>query len=144
MINITRKKPVTNFIGDIESMFDLHLNSKDFDSDDLDIIQKVDKALLIDRSTGLVQTPFGLTSLRNLSTGCKTVLVYNYCRKNNIDKIINITESGANALDVLFDLMCKYNDSCTILYLGHYNLLDSIKDHEYNVDGKVGTVLCLL
>ena len=144
MINITRKMPESNFIKDIESMFNLHINSKDFDEDDLNSIRVIDNAEVLDLTTGLIKTPYGLTSIKDLSTGCKTVLVYNYCRKNNINKVINITEGGANALNVLFELMSKHNDSNTIVYLGHRNLLETIKSFEFNVDGRLGDTLCIL
>ncbi len=38
------------------------------------IVKSIDNAELLDENTGLIKTPFGLASVNNLSTGCKTTL----------------------------------------------------------------------
>ena len=125
-------------------MFNLHINASQFDDSDLQAMKIIDNAELLDKNTGLIKTPFGLASIKNLSTGCKTVLVYNYCYRHGVRKIISANECGANALSVLFDLMDSYNDSDTLLFLMHRNKAYTIPEHDFNVDGKVGRMLCLL
>ena len=144
MINITRKLPDSNFIGDVESMFNLHVDPTDFNDNDLKAMREIDNAELLDRNTGLIKTPYGLCSVKNLSTGCKTVLVYNHCYRNGIRKIINANESGANALAILFDIIDSNNDNDTKLYLIHRNKMYMIPEHDFNVDGKRGRNLCLI
>ena len=54
-----------------------------------EIIELIDNAKLLDENTGLVKTPMGLTSVNNLSTGCKTALNVAFVREHpelNISK----------------------------------------------------------
>ena len=61
---------------DNESFFDNTVTAKSFDELSLDVIMNIDKAKLIDRNIGTIETPFGITSIDNVSTGCKAVLNY--------------------------------------------------------------------
>lgn len=47
-----------------------------------------------------IETKYGLGTLRNLSSGCKTLLNV----MKNPDKIVNIEECGQNVLELLFSL----------------------------------------
>lgn len=71
-----------------------------------EIIELIDNAKLLDENTGLIKTPMGLTSVNNLSMGCKTALNVAFVRKHpelNISTI-NVTECGYNALEVIFSM----------------------------------------
>lgn len=63
----------------------------------------IDNAKLIDKRTGKIETPYGITDIKDLSTGCKTVLNYIFMVENpemySIVKAINATECGWNALE---------------------------------------------
>lgn len=48
-----------------------------------------------------IETPIGYTTIYNLSTGCKSVMLAYYLR-NKSDICISIMECGVNALDTLF------------------------------------------
>ena len=104
------------------------------------VLEGIDNAKILDYDTGLVQTPFGLTSFEQLSTGCKTVLNYLHLRKHGSRySYLNITECGANALNVLFEL-CETDDGIGF-YLGHDENLANIGPHEFSVNGRLTTNL---
>ena len=145
MINIVTNKSRLNKkyiyeFEDCEVFFRAKIHSKDFGNDDIEAMQMIDNAILLDRDMGTIQTDFGITTIDNLSTGCKTVLTYLYIKRNKQNYVgeilLDVTECGSNALDVLFDLMDKYKDSDTILLLKHNNYLYKCKSHDYLLDGK--------
>lgn len=70
----------------------------------IECIRKVDNAELIDRSIGTVATPFGVTSVENLSTGCQTLLNLLYVRDNHLSVGVDVTGCGTNALDIAFEI----------------------------------------
>lgn len=130
---------------DCEEFFKAKIHSKDFNEDDLEAMRIIDGAILIDKNMGTIKTDFGVTVIDNLSTGCKVVLTYLYIQRHRDDYdnkvLLDVTECGANALDVLFDLMEKYGDLDIVLLLEHSNYLFKCKKHNYLVDGKRKTEL---
>ena len=120
-----------------ESFFNINISSKEFNYTDIEIIKNIDNAELIDKNTGEIRTPYGLTSIRNLSTGCKTVLNFIYINstRNKYEQIkaIDVTECGWNALEELFSLYEKIN-SDTILILRHQNGLFNCKERKYLIN----------
>ncbi|SEP84125.1 protein of unknown function [Lachnospiraceae bacterium NE2001] len=101
---ITKAKENEKNIIDSEAYFNANISSSDFDEKDLEVMQLIDNAHLIDKKLGTIKTDFGITSIKNLSTGCKTVLVYRYLQKHMITCNLNINECGWNAVKVLFDI----------------------------------------
>lgn len=126
-----------NLIIDNESFFNINISSKIFTESELDIIKKLDSAELLDRNTGEIKTPYGLTSIRNLSTGCKTIINFMYINSNNCKytniKAIDVTECGWNALELLFDYYEKINSNI-ILLLRHSNCLFNCSEREYLIN----------
>ena len=138
MINIVTRCNSDNIIRDFESFFEKFVLSKDFDDLDLDVMQKIDNAILLDRNVGSVKTRFGLTDILHLSTGCKVVLSYLYIQRNKgvfSESILDITECGSNALDILFECVDKLSDSSTVFLLRHSNNLWKCKDRYYVING---------
>ena len=135
MINIITEKPDRKYkysFDDCESFFRLKVHSKQFTDTDIRVMQLVDNARLLDRNTGAMTTDFGVGSIDNLSTGCKTVLTYLFIQRNRDyfenDILIDVTECGSNALDVLFDVMEEYDNSEVTLLLLHNNNLFMCKE----------------
>lgn len=137
MINIiTKYSNIGNScIRDFESFFEKYVLSRDFDDMDLYAMQSIDKAVLLDKNIGTIQTRFGVSDILHLSTGCKVVLSYLYikrCGDTFSGKVLDITECGSNALDVLFDCVEKLNDSETVFLLRHSNQLIKCKDRSFS------------
>ena len=142
MINIY--KSGTNFKGDEiildnESFFNNNVSARSLTDMSLTVMNEIDKAVLLDKKSGKIETPYGITGIRDLSTGCKTVLNYIFIKENtekypNV-KAIDGTECGWNALDKLFDIIEKEHDSKIIIVLQHDNDLYKCQDRKYCIDG---------
>lgn len=141
MINIITKSPENTdckVISDIESFFLRRVFARDYTDIDLDVMRRIDGAELIDKNRGTITTKLATTSINFLSTGCKTVLVYLYIQRNieqHSDVIIDITECGANALEVLFDVATRFENNKITFLLRHANGLYKVSDREYRVNG---------
>lgn len=86
-------------INDVESYFSMIiLKEKFLNKEYTEIMKSIDN--IKNRKGSFIETPFGKTSIDNLSTGCKTALLCKLNRNKNI--AINITECGANALKEIF------------------------------------------
>lgn len=96
---------------------------------DLDkkIIKQIDSAVIIDDDK--IQTPFGIASIEDLSTGCKTLININH----NPNKIISIVECGDNAIDCLFENF--YNGEVTVY--ANFMIAPSKIVAPCRVDGKI-------
>lgn len=143
MIEITTgdfdNKYTYNF-DDCESLFIAKIHSNQFGDDDIFAMRSIDHAELLDKNTGTIKTPFGVTGIENLSMGCKTVLVYLYIQRNKElfpDRVkIDVTGCGSNALSVLFDLMDKYDNHGIALFLNHNNDLYKCGYHDFIYNGR--------
>lgn len=125
-------------IRDIDSFFILHVPIKGFTSLDREVIKRIDNADLLDGLKDGVKTPSGITSIYNLSTGCKTALVYLYFQRNRKrygDIVIDVTGCGANALDVLFDCASRLVNNNIYFLLRHRNRLFKLSNRDFNVNG---------
>ena len=138
MINIITREPAERYISNTDAYFNVHIEPYQLDSVDKKIIQKIDNAVLLDSETGAIKTPYGLTSIKDLSSGCKTILGYRHRKREDLDKVYNITMAGKNALELLFDIVSACKDDKTVFYLGYYGGLYDCKQREFNVDG----ILC--
>lgn len=145
MINIVTNtesnKCYDYFFDDCETFFKSRIHSNMFKDNDISAMLSIDNAVLLDKNTGAIRTDFGITDIEKLSTGCKVVLVYLHILRNIHDYkgsvLLNITECGANALDVLFDLVENHEVELNITFLlKHRNNLFKCKEHNYVVDGE--------
>jgi len=103
------------FKGRYQPLNDIFFNRKfrfeDLGEIDFGLIGKIDNAYRIPNLEQF-ETPFGITDIYNLSTGCKTVLNVLHFR----DMIFDCTECGGNALAALFDLI---DETAIIIVLSH-------------------------
>lgn len=99
MINIyTIKKESEDWIFQNDWYFNLYTSNEEFTEKEKRIIQQIDNAKLTDDNH--IQTKYGLGTIRNLSSGCKTILnVLKYP-----EKVVNADECGKNVLDMLFEI----------------------------------------
>lgn len=130
---ITKINPDERNIIDSEAYFNANISSSDFDDEDLEIMKAIDNASLIDKKLGTIKTDFGITSIKNLSTGCKTVLVYRYLQKKMIPCSLNINECGWNAVKVLFDIADVSNSEIQLL-LNNSNSILFLKNNTYKFE----------
>lgn len=94
----TEKQDSENWILQNDWYFNLYTGNGEFTEDDRYWIDKIDHADL--KEGNRIETKYGLGTIRNLSSGCKTLL--NIIK--NPQKVVNADECGKNVLDILFSL----------------------------------------
>lgn len=94
----TEKKDAPNWVLKNDLYFNLYTDNMPLTPEDKEIIAEIDSARVTEDYK--IETKYGLGTLRNLSTGCKTYLN----AKKNPDKIISAEECGGNVLEQLFRL----------------------------------------
>lgn len=117
---------------------DMPLSS--FDDLDFYVIKEIDSG----EPEGVgnyIKTPYGSARLTDLSTGCKTVLMYLYYMRNKDEfdypnklVVFDVTMCGWNALEALFHCAEKLNDSNTIFLLEHTDRLYNLSGRQYRVN----------
>lgn len=126
-------------IVDNEGFFNNNVSAKSLSETSLNIMCKIDKARLLDKKTGKIETPYGITSIYDLSTGCKTILNCIFITENPdiypSIRAINATECGWNAVDELFSFI-ESNSIQIGVIIEHDNLLYKCKDREYMVNNE--------
>ena len=97
MIDIyTKKMDSKDWILQNDLYFNLNTANEEMSKNEVDLIQQIDKAkLTLDKH---IETKYGLGTIRNLSSGCKTLL--NIVK--HPDKVVNVEECGPNVLKVIF------------------------------------------
>lgn len=98
MIYIYTEKDGENWIIQNDLYFNLYTGNLPFTEEDKRIIKKIDHAVLTEDMR--IETEYGLGTLRNLSSGCKTYL--NIVK--NPGKIVCTDECGKNVLELVFQL----------------------------------------
>lgn len=105
MLYVYSKNMLNGFvlINDVEAGFtQLKYNNELFEDDvSLFIMKYIDSVSF--KKGDYIETPFGSTSMDNLSSGCKALLLAYYYR-NKKDVLVNILECGENAIELLFEL----------------------------------------
>ena len=136
MVNLyTNKKYISSdIITDNEAFFDRYVAARNIDANGRAYLKQIDGAEIIDDELGTITTPLGATILENISTGAKTALNLYYLQHSNTPMAIDITECGANALDVIFALMDDYDGDVKIL-LCHADT-SKCGDRDYRIDGE--------
>lgn len=94
----TTKQDSENWILKNDLYFNLYTANLPFTDSDRQIIALIDQAKLTE--DGHIETKYGIGTIRNLSTGCKTYL--NVIK--NPQKVVSTKECGANVLTLLFRL----------------------------------------
>ena len=99
MIDIyTEKKNSKDWILQNDLYFNLNTANEEMSKNEVDLIQQIDKAKLTPDKH--IETKYGLGTIRNLSSGCKTLL--NIVK--HPDKVVNVEECGPNVLKVIFTM----------------------------------------
>lgn len=108
-----------NVLYDNESFFKEMISSKELTDDELDVLWKIDKAKVVNAKLNKIETPYGICSLSDISTGCKTAINVMFIMKHreqfNRLEAINATECGVNALESIFQVIDKYNYDINIV-----------------------------
>ena len=99
MIDIyTDKKDSKDWILQNDLYFNLNTSNEEMSSNEINLIQQVDEAKLTPDKH--IETKYGLGTIRNLSSGCKTLL--NIVK--HPDKVVNVEECGPNVLKIIFTM----------------------------------------
>ena len=99
MIDIyTEKKASKEWIIQNDLYFNLHTGNEDMSENEINLIQQVDEAKLTQDKR--IETKYGLGTIRNLSSGCKTLL--NIVK--HPDKVVSVEECGPNVLNIIFKM----------------------------------------
>ncbi len=99
MIDIyTEKRDSRDWILQNDLYFNLHTGNEEMSQKERDFIQQVDEAKLTPDKH--IETKYGLGTIRNLSSGCKTLL--NIVK--HPDKVVSVEECGPNVLSIIFNM----------------------------------------
>ena len=94
----TNKQDSENWIMQNDWYFNLYTSNEKCTEEDKAVIWQIDHAKLTEDKH--IETKYGLGTIRNLSSGCKTMLNV----RKNPKKIVNADECGQNVLDILFSM----------------------------------------
>ena len=99
MIDIyTAKEDSKDWILKNDLYFNLNTSNEEMTEKEKELIYQVDEAVLT--SDKHIETKYGLGTIRNLSSGCKTLL--NIVK--HPDKVICVEECGPNVLKLIFKM----------------------------------------
>lgn len=99
MIDIyTEKKESNDWILQNDLYFNLNTANEVMSQKEINFIQQVDEAKLTPDKH--IETKYGLGTIRNLSSGCKTLL--NIIK--HPDKVVCVEECGPNVLQIIFTM----------------------------------------
>ena len=125
-------------LDDCEAYFPMFVSVADFQDKDYYALKQIDGATLIDTRLKTIQTPFGVTDIYKISSGCKTVLIYlALLRRKDVwgkKYSLDITECGYNALNVLFALANLSEISIPFL-LRHGDVVE-VEEFEFLFNGR--------
>ena len=96
MIYIQKKKDSEGWILQNDLYFNLNTSNEEMSQNEINLIQQVDGAKLTPDKH--IETKYGLGTIRNLSSGCKTLL--NIVKHS--DKVVCVEECGSNVLKIIF------------------------------------------
>ena len=119
MIDIfTVKKDSNDWILQNDLYFNLNTSNEEMSENEVNLIMQVDEAKLTPDKR--IETKFGLGTIRNLSSSCKTLL--NIVK--HPDKVVCVEECGSNVLEIIFTM-----DNIKI-YMSRPTLVDIPDDAE--------------
>ena len=99
-----------------------------------DTIYAIDRAIIVNYSRLKIETPYGIASVDDLSTGCKTILNILRLMEGGVNEeaLVNVDEAGNNVLKRILDLVAGSRIS---LYITHdTNCINN--DHKFILNGK--------
>ena len=124
MIEIyTEKKNSKDWIIQNDLYFNLNTGNEEMTEEDINIIRQADNAILTPDKH--IQTKYGLGTIRNLSSGCKTLLNI----MKHPDKVVCVEECGPNILKMIFKM-----DNIKI-YMSRPSFMDVSNDAKIRVNG---------
>jgi hypothetical protein len=89
--------------ANMKAFFILKVGAAGVTADGSKCIEEIDRAVFVKGCNDAVRTPFGVTGLENLSTGCLTVLNLLYIKENGLNIAVDVTGCGSNALNFAFE-----------------------------------------
>lgn len=99
MIDIyTEKRYLKDLILQNDLYFNLNTANEEMSENEINLIKQVDEAKLTPDKH--IETKYGLGTIRNLSSGCKTLL--NIIK--HPDKVVCVEECGPNVLKIIFTM----------------------------------------
>ena len=99
MIDIyTEKLNSNDWILQNDLYFNLNTSNEEMSQKEVDLIRQIDGAKLTPDKH--IETKYGLGTISNLSSGCKTLL--NIVKHS--DKVVNVEECGPNVLKIIFTM----------------------------------------
>lgn len=99
MIDIyTEKKNSKDWILKNDLYFNLNTSNEEMSKEEIELIREVDDAILTPDKH--IETKYGLGTIRNLSSGCKTLL--NLVK--HPEKVVCVEECGPNVLKKIFEM----------------------------------------
>lgn len=99
MIDIyTEKKNSKDWILKNDLYFNLNTSNEEISKEEIELIREVDDAILTPDKH--IETKYGLGTIRNLSSGCKTLL--NIVK--HPEKVVCVEECGPNVLKKIFEM----------------------------------------
>lgn len=123
MIDIyTEKLNSNDWILQNDLYFNLNTSNEEMSQKEVDLIRQIDGAKLTPDKH--IETKYGLGTIRNLSSGYKTLL--NIVKHS--DKVVNVEECGPNVLKIIFTM-----DNIKI-YMSRPTLFDIPDDTEMRFD----------
>lgn len=131
MLNITTDKTGKKYINDVEVAFNksVQLGIKGIPLY-RDVLKEIDEAQLIGEDT--VKTPFGITSLSNISSGSKCLLL----ALSNDKVYVNFDEAGNNVLELANKMAVDRNIN---IYMSNRRPIPG-KNNAITINGKKSTV----
>ena len=99
MIDIyTEKRDSKDWILQNDLFFNLNTSNEEMSQNEINLIKQVDAATLTPDKH--IETRYGLGTIRNLSSGCKTLL--NIIK--HPDKVVCVEDCGSNVLKIIFTM----------------------------------------
>lgn len=101
---------INKAISDHNAIFSKFTVPYGLDEIDLQYMKEIDRAEIINFDTLAIKTPFGITSLENISQGLKILLNIRYLSKTgNTQNLVDIISCGDNILPYIVKESYKYD-----------------------------------
>ena len=124
MIDIyTEKKDTKDWIIKNDLFFNLNTSNEEMSDNEVALIKQIDDAKL--KPDKHIETKYGLGTIRNLSSGCKTLL--NIVK--HPEKVVCVEECGPNILKMIFKM-----DNIKI-YMSRPSFMDVSNDAKIRFNG---------